>query len=206
VQKFTGMTRQEVEELNNALKKLDTRTPVEQLNLLAAEAGNLGITGKENILNFVEAADKIQQTLGKSLGDGAIEQITKLTQVFGTDKTLGAQGAILATASAINELDKQTSASGKAIYDFTTSLSAAGKAAGITQADIMGLGATLSANLQDGGTSAQALTKLLAEMYKEPAKFAKAAGLDINWKIIDVANRKVIDYVFSVPHSCQILV
>jgi len=179
VQKYTGLTRKEVEELNAELKKIDTTTPLEHLNLLAAKAGDLGIKGKENILTFVNAADKINQTLGKSLGDGAVEQITKLTQIFGTDKTMGAQGAILATSSAINELDKQTSASGKSIYDFTTNLSAVGKAAGITQADIMGLGATLSANLQDGGASAQALTKFLSEMYKEPAKFAKVAGMDI---------------------------
>lgn len=39
VQKFTGMTRQSVEELNEEFKEIDTRTSVVELNKLAEEAG-----------------------------------------------------------------------------------------------------------------------------------------------------------------------
>jgi len=165
VQKYTGMSRQEVEALNDELKKMDTRTPVEQLNKLAAAAGDMGYRSKEDILSFVAAADKINQTLGASLGEDAAKQINKLTQVFGEDKTKGIQGATLATASAINELDKQTNASAKSILDFTTNMAAVGKAAGLTQADIIGLGATLNAQFQDSGASATQLTKVLTRLH-----------------------------------------
>ena len=42
VQKTTGLTHEEVEKLNEAFKKMDTRTSREQLNQLAYEAGKLG--------------------------------------------------------------------------------------------------------------------------------------------------------------------
>ena len=45
VQKTTGLTHEQVEKLNEAFKKMDTRTSREQLNQLAAEAGKLGIEG-----------------------------------------------------------------------------------------------------------------------------------------------------------------
>ena len=45
--KTTGMTREQVEELNESFKNLDTRTSREQLNNLAYIAGKLGISSKE---------------------------------------------------------------------------------------------------------------------------------------------------------------
>ena len=42
VQKTTGLTHEEVEKLNEAFKKMDTRTSREQLNQLAYEAGKQG--------------------------------------------------------------------------------------------------------------------------------------------------------------------
>ena len=44
--KYTGMTKEEVAELNEEFKHMDTRTPREKLNALAGDAGRLGITGK----------------------------------------------------------------------------------------------------------------------------------------------------------------
>ena len=59
VSKYTGLTREEVKQLNEEFRKMDTRTPTEKLNALAADAGRLGITSKEAIKDFVEAADII---------------------------------------------------------------------------------------------------------------------------------------------------
>ena len=59
VSKYTGLTREEVKQLNEEFRQMDTRTPTEKLNALAADAGRLGITSKEAIKDFVEAADII---------------------------------------------------------------------------------------------------------------------------------------------------
>ncbi len=75
VMKYTGLTSEEVKTLNDELKKIDTRTPTEQLNILAGEAGKLGIQGVKNIRDFVEAADIINIALGEDLGEGAVKNI-----------------------------------------------------------------------------------------------------------------------------------
>ena len=104
VSKYTGMAAKDVEELNEEFKKMDTRTSREALNDLAADAGRLGITGKKDVLDFVQAADQINIALGEDLGEGAVKNIGKLANIFGDDKRLGLKQAMLSTASAINEL------------------------------------------------------------------------------------------------------
>ncbi len=49
VMKTTGLTHEQVEKLNEAFKKMDTRTSREQLNQLAYEAGKLGINSAEAV-------------------------------------------------------------------------------------------------------------------------------------------------------------
>ena len=84
--KYTGMGAEVAAELNEEFKKMDTKTSREALNDLAADAGRLGITGKKDVLDFVQAADQINVALGADLGDGAIKNIGKLATLFGDDK------------------------------------------------------------------------------------------------------------------------
>ena len=153
VTKYTGMAAREVEQLNEEFKKMDTRTSRAALNDLAADAGRLGITGKKDVLDFVQAADQINIALGEDLGEGAVKNIGKLANIFGDDKRMGLKQAMLSTASAINELAQNSSASEGNILDFTTRLSSMAKTAGLTQAQVMGLGAmfeTQGLNAEDG--------------------------------------------------------
>ena len=83
VVKYTGLAKQEVEELNEEFKRMDTRTARTRLNELAGDAGKLGITTKDSVLEFVEAADMINVALGEDLGKDAITQIGKLADMFG---------------------------------------------------------------------------------------------------------------------------
>lgn len=179
VQKYTGLAREEVEELNEDLKKMDTRTSVEELNRLAGEAGRLGITGKKDILEFVEAADIINVALGEDLGEDAVKQIGKMAEMFGDSDKLGLRGAMLATGSAINKLGASSSASEQFLMDFTARLAGTGNQAGITQANIMGYAAVLDQNMQQVEMSATATQKLLLDMFVEPEKYAKLAGLSV---------------------------
>lgn len=57
--KTTGMTREEVEELNVSLGKIDTRTAQEELLGMARIGGKLGIA-KQDIEGFTRAADIIK--------------------------------------------------------------------------------------------------------------------------------------------------
>ena len=102
VRKYTGMTKEQVEDLNEEFKKMDTRSSREQLNILAEEAGRLGKTSKEDILGFVRAADQINVALDE-LGDGATLTLSKLTTIFGDEERLGTEKALLSVGSVCQE-------------------------------------------------------------------------------------------------------
>lgn len=179
VRKYTGLAAEDVNALNESLKAMDTRTSREQLNALAGDAGKLGITSKEKILDFVEAADKINVALGDDLGAGAVKNVGKLAMLFEEDQRLGLKGAMLATASVINELSQNSSAGAGYIEEFTARMAGVGKQAGLTQAQIMGYAAVLDESMQEDATSATAFSQLITKMYQEPAKFAALAGKDV---------------------------
>ena len=179
VRKYTGMTAEGVERLNEDFKQMDTRTSREQLNALAGDAGRLGIQGKEAIMEFVDAADKIHVALGDDLGETAVRDIGKLSQTFGDSDRMGLRGAMLATGSAVNELAQSSSAAAGYIVDFTAKIAGSANQAGIAQTNIMGYASVLDQNMQQMETSSTALSQLITKMYQDPAKFARLAGQDV---------------------------
>ena len=179
VRKYTGLTAEAVDELNEAFKQMKTRTSREQLNALAADAGRLGIQGKDNILGFVRAADTLNTSLGADLGEDAVKNIGKLAQMFGEADQLGLEKAMLATGSTINELAQSSSAAEGYIMEFTSRLAGVGKQAGMTQAQIMGLAAVLDQNQVNVEKGATAVQNIITLLYSNTAKIAKIAGLDV---------------------------
>lgn len=179
VAKYTGLAKGDVDALNESFKRLDTRTPREKLNDLAADAGRLGIQSKEAVLDFVEAADQINVALGEDLGEDAVKNIGKLAQMFGDDKTMGLKQAMLSTGSVINELAQSSSASEGYLMEFTSRLAGVGKQVGMTQADVMAFGSVLDQNMVNVERGATALQNVITALYAKPAKLAKVAGLDV---------------------------
>lgn len=176
--KYTGLTKEEVEELNEEFKKMDTRTSREDLNKLAQEAGRLGKTSKEDILGFVRAADQINVSLD-DLGEGATLTLSKLTGIFGDEERLGTEKSLLAVGSVINELSQNCSASAPYLAEFASRMGGVGAQAGMTIQQIMGFAAVLDSNNQKVEASATALSQVITRMYKDPAKYAEPAGLEV---------------------------
>lgn len=179
VRKYTGMTADQVRDLNEELKKMDTRTSREQLNQLAGSAGRLGLQSKKDILEFVEAADMIGVALGDDLGDGAVDKIGKLAMAFGEDEKKGLKGAMLSTGSALNELAQNSSAKAGYLVEFTARVAGFGKQLGLTQAQIMGFGTAMDENLLKDEMAATAFGNMLTKMQTDTEKFAKIAGKDV---------------------------
>ena len=179
VRKYTGMTADQVSDLNEELKRMDTRTSREQLNQLAGSAGRLGLQSKKDILEFVEAADMIGVALGDDLGDGAVDKIGKLAMAFGEDDNMGLKKAMLSTGSALNELAQNSSAQAGYLVEFTARVAGFGKQLGLTQAQIMGFGTVMDENLLKDEMAATAFGNMLTKMQTDTAKFAKIAGKDV---------------------------
>lgn len=176
--KYTGMTREEVKQLNEEFKAMDTRTPREELNRLAGEAGKLGITGVQQVLEFVQAADMINVALGEDLGEEAVNQIGKLSQMFG-DESRSLKENMLAIGSTVNQVAQSTSASEPYLVAFTARMGGVGKQARMSVTDIMGFASALDQNMLRSEMASTALSGLIMRIYQEPAKYAKLAGMDV---------------------------
>ena len=179
VRKYTGQSIEEVQRMNETFKQMDTRTPREQLNQLAGSAGRLGISSTSAVLEFVDAADKINVALGDDLGKGAVDAIGKLAMAFGEDETKGLRGAMLATGSAVNELAQNSAAQAGYLVDFAARLSGVGIQAGMTQSQILGLGAALDENMQKDEMAATALSQIITKMTTDSEMFARLAGKNV---------------------------
>ena len=179
VRKYTGLTEEQVNHLNEAFKKMDTRTSREQLNKLAQEAGRLGKTSEEDVLGFVKAADQINVALD-DLGDGATLTLSKLTTIFGDEARLGTERSLLAVGPVINELSQNCTASASYLAQFAQRLAGVGAQADMTIPQIMGFAAVLDSQGQKVEMSATALSKIIMNLFKETDKIAAATGLDLD--------------------------
>ncbi len=179
VRKYTGMTAEEVEHLNEAFKRMDTRTAREDLNKLAQEAGRLGLQTEEDVLGFVKAADVINVALD-DLGEGATLTLSKLTDIFGDKQALGVEQSLLSVGSVINELSQNCTASAPYLANFAQRLAGVGKQANMTIPQIMGFAAVLDSQGQAVEMSATAVSQLIMKLFKDPAKIAKATGMELS--------------------------
>ena len=178
VRKFTGLADEEVKELNESFKQMDTRTSREDLNKLAEEAGRLGKSSKEDVLGFVKAADQINVALD-DLGEGATLTLSKLTSIFGDEARMGTEKSLLAVGSVINELSQNCTASAGYLAEFGKRMAGVGAQAGMTIPQIMAFAAVLDSQGQACEMSATALSQLIMNLFKEPSKIAKATGMDL---------------------------
>lgn len=179
VRKYTNMTTEEVKDLNEEFKKMDTRTPRLELNGLAAEAGKLGITGKQNLIDFVEAANTIKIALGEDLGEDAILNIGKLANMFGEVERSGIKNAMLAVGSAVNQVGQSSMASEKYLVEFTARMAGTANQAGMSISEILGYASVLDQNMIQQEMAATALQTVMLGMYQKPAQFAKMAGMEL---------------------------
>jgi phage tail tape measure protein, TP901 family len=177
VVKYTGLSADAVDDLNESFKGLDTRTPRAALNDLAADAGRLGIQSKAEVLDFVDAANQITVALGEDLGEDAVKNIGKITQLFAKDPSVGLKEGMLATASTINDLAQSSSASEPYLLEFTARLSGMANSANISQTNILGFASVLDQSMVGVEKGATALQNVIGALFRDPAKMAKIAGL-----------------------------
>lgn len=197
LRKVTGMTDAQVKDLNASFSKFNTRTPVKQLRDLAYEAGKVGLKSKEDILEFVKAGDMIQVALGRDLGNEAIREIGKLTNIFKLDELYGIGDGMLKIASSINEVGAASSASEGYIVDFLKRTSGVAGIARVTAPELIGLAGTLDSLGQTSEVSSTAISKLLTKMGSEIETYAKLAGKSVD-EFRDTMNRSGLEALLQV--------
>lgn len=184
VMKTTGLTRKEVREMYQDFKNLNTRTPRAELLLLAEEAGRLGKVGKKDIMDFVTVANKIKIALGDDLGgdaQAAIKEVGKLTEIFRVGSQYGTdfKTSMEKMGSGINEVANNSNASAEYLIEYMKRLGGISTQAKITAADIMGYASTFDQLGQNVEMAATAQSKIIVDMFTDPGKYAKIAGMEV---------------------------
>ena len=197
VMKTTGLLKDEVAELDKELLKIDTRTSREQLLNLARDAGKLGITGKEEILGFVRAADQIQVALGEDLGEGAIKNLGKIADVLGYTQSMGIEDALLSIGSAINAVGQASTASESYMVDFVQRLAGVGAQTGISAANLIGFASGLDQSAMKVEMAATAFQNFIMKLYEDPAKFAEYANMEVQ-QFTDLLNNDANNAVITI--------
>ena len=182
-QKTTGLAKNEVKELNENLKKIDTRTAQAELQGLAKIGGKLGVKGLKDVEGFVRAADQINVALSEDLGgnaEEAIGQVGKLVDIFKIKDEFGIEQGMLKVGSVINELGSASTANEGYIIEFSKRVAGVGANAGISINDVMGLGATLDQFGQQAEASSSVYTQMMSNMFKNTAEYASVAGMSVS--------------------------
>lgn len=182
VRKTSGLTNDEVVKLTNNLKKFNTRTPVEELLKLGAEAGRLGKDSVEDIEAFVRTADMISVALGDDLqGDinenvqliGKLSTQYKVAEKYGGDFGKGMERV----GSAINEVAASGSNQAGFLVDYMKRLVGVSSQTGITADQQIGFAAALDEAGQSVEVSGTTMSKIIVDMYKDADAYAKIAGV-----------------------------
>lgn len=185
VAKTTGLSTEAVNELTKSLGLFKTRSARIELLQLAEEAGRLGMEASEDILEFVQVADKIKVALGDDLeGDvnDNIRVIGKLTEQYRVGADVGAtfgEGMTM-VGSAINEVAASGPAQAGYLVDYMSRLVGISKQAGIAADQQIGFAAVLDEAGQRVETSATATSQAIIGMYKDTATYANIAGMGVN--------------------------
>jgi len=180
--KTTGLTKDEISELSEKLKGIDTKTAQNELLGLVRAGGKLGISGQEDLLGFAKAANQINVALSEDLGgdaEAAITEVGKMVDVFNLKDEFGIEKAMLKVGSAINELGAASTANEGYIVNFSGRLAGIAPNAKISIDKVMGLAATLDSLHQQAETSSTAVGQTITKMFEKTETFANIAGMSL---------------------------
>lgn len=179
--KNTGMTREEVDELTKSFGMMKTRTARIELLNLASDAGKLGVTGVQNLRNFVEEANKMKVALGDDLSDEQIKEVGKITDIYDVGLQTGKEfaGAMNAVGSAINEVSASGANAAPYLVDYLKRQSGIAKQAKIGADQNIGYAATFDEIGQSVEVSATAMNKIWMDIFDDPSTYAKIAKMSM---------------------------
>lgn len=182
VMKTTGLTKEAVAELRGEFDQWNTRTPRMELLKLAEEAGRLGKETKFEVLEFVKTANMIKVALGDDLGESdAIRDVGKLTEQFRIGALYGVSfgRAMEMLGSSINAVSASGSNMAPFLVDFSKRIAGIDNQVNIGAANIIGYAAALDESGQSAETSSTVFNRVIPNMFKDPATYAKIAGMAV---------------------------
>lgn len=162
VQKTVDASAGEYEELANGIKDMSTRMASSKTEIAGVMevAGQLGVTGTKDLLNFTETMVELGDTTNLSAEDAA----TALARFLNI--TEGGYDNVDRIGSSVVALGNNFATSESEIVAMSTRLAAAGTIAGMSSTDILALSAAMSSvgiEAEAGGTAMAQTMKVITE-------------------------------------------
>lgn len=182
VRKQTGLAGSEMRAFKEDLRSIDTRTPIEELRKLAVIAGKLGYESRQDVLSFVKTANILSVSLKEDLGgnaEEALNDVGKLTQIFGLEEEFGIEKSMLKVGSAINTVGASSQANEGYLVNWAKKFAGIAPNAGISIANTFGLAAASDILGQSVELSATNIGKMIIAMGKDVPYFAKVARMSV---------------------------
>lgn len=180
IRKTTDMGHKELNELSNSLKNMGQTMPVaiEQIQDVAAIAGQLGVRGVGDITKFTEVMVKLGTATNLSASEAA-EAIARFTNITGTGtaniERIGSSLVALGNNFATTEAE---------IMTLVTRLAGTLSSLGVAEADIIGLAGAMSSlgiSAEMGGTAISTffvnMSQVVSAGEEELESFAKVANM-----------------------------
>ncbi|MVT11377.1 phage tail tape measure protein [Chitinophaga tropicalis] len=173
---YTKGTTEDVRDLVDELKKLDTRTSLRGLTDIAAIVAKKGVA-RDEIVGVTQALDQLFVVLGKEVGDPheAVQSMVKLVNVYSHDQHVTAKN-ISDIGAAIAKLTSSGVATGRFLIDFSERMAGIRGITGLTIDKVLGLGAALQELGQRSEVSATALSQLIVKLFTNAEKYAAIVG------------------------------
>ena len=180
IRKVSGLAMSDINQLATNLTKIDTRSSMESLMGLAYQGSKLGFGeyGISGLESFTKAANQVNVALHEDLGDDAMVQLSKMTEVMGLIPKMGVEKAMLATGSAIFKLASTSTAAGGPIVEFSKRLMGLANQAGITAEELVAFGASADSMALAPEVAATAFNKLITAVQKQPNLIENALHME----------------------------
>lgn len=185
VEKAIGGTAEEMAAIQDSIVDMSKRKPfdVTEIADVVQTAGQLGVA-RDNVISFAEAVLDLGAVSSDLDAATAAEQMAKYFNIAGLDTS---EENVRAFTSTVFELGNTTATSEGAILEMSMRIAAAGHQVGMTDADILGLAATLSSVGLEAQAGGSAISKLLSRIdvavatgSAEIKDFANIAGMSVD--------------------------
>lgn len=172
-------TRDDVENLVDSLRKIDTRTSLTNLVDIANVIAKKGVPSTE-IASLTKEFDKLNVVLGHEIGEPqtAVANIIKLITIFNDDKQVTAN-RVNDIATSLFKLTTSGVATGEFLVNFAERVGAVRGITGLTLPNVLGLGAALQQLGQRTEVAGTAAVQLTTRIFADVPKFALAAKVSV---------------------------
>lgn len=176
IRMVSGLAMKDVEALSDALKGIDTRSSLTELQQIAYEGSKLGFGqyGVEGLKQFTEAANQLNVALKEQLGEDTLPIVSKLVENMGLIKKMGIEKAMLATGSAMFRLSASSTSSAGNIVEFSKRLAGLASTSHITTDELLALGSASDSMMLMPEVASTAFNKFITSLQAQPRTLAKA--------------------------------